>query len=197
MSTILATLLTYLLLYKYVALFVVIFLSAIIVPFPANTLLLATGAFASQGYFSFTLSLLVTLVANVLGDLVDYFLSRRYNEEVLFRAFHIKVPTYFDRLKRSIIKYPGPAIFLSRFIGTIGSITNLLCGFIGISFGTFLFFDVLGNLISDGAVLCAGYFFGIHWQDFTGFFSITDYMLIGIVVAIIILVMMRRKRKGV
>ena len=49
MSSILSPLLSFLLLYKYVGLLVFTFADAVILPLPGNTILLATGAFASQG----------------------------------------------------------------------------------------------------------------------------------------------------
>jgi membrane protein DedA with SNARE-associated domain len=194
MSNILPFLLSFLLLYKYWTIFVLVFIAAVIVPIPVNTLLLAAGAFASQGYFSFSISIVVAVLANVLGDCFDFFLARRYNRQIL-HLMHIRVPTYFARLEAFVQKYPGSAIFLTRFVGTIEPIVSLLCGFIGIGFMTFLLYDFLGNLVSNGIVLGAGYFLGIHWQDFSGLFSTTDYILVGlIIVAVLCIVMWRKKR---
>lgn len=50
---ILSSLPSYVLLYKYVAIALVVYSGAVILPLPANAMLLAVGAFASQGYFSF------------------------------------------------------------------------------------------------------------------------------------------------
>ena len=181
MNGFLAVLLSFLLLYKYWALFIVIFSAAVIVPFPSNSVLLAAGAFASQGYFSFSISLAVAVAANTLGDCVDYFLARRYGARAL-RILHIRIPTYIERLERSVRRYPGPVIFLTRFVGTIEEITSFLSGFIGIGFGTFLLYDLLGNLASIGAVIYAGYFLGINWQDFSGLFTIAGLLLLGLAV---------------
>ena len=82
MSNFVALLLSFLLLYKYWALFAVIFVAAVLVPLPTNSVLLAAGAFASQGYFSFWLSLAVAVGANIAGDCFDYFLARRYGRRV-------------------------------------------------------------------------------------------------------------------
>jgi membrane protein DedA with SNARE-associated domain len=76
MSQILESLLSYILLYKYVALALLVFANAIVIPLPINTLLLATGAFASQGYLNLGLALVLSIVANILGDCIDYTLAR-------------------------------------------------------------------------------------------------------------------------
>lgn len=194
-SGILTSLLSFLLLYKYGALFILILVAAIIVPIPVNTLLLAAGAFASQGYFSFTISLLVVVAANMLGDCFDFFLARRYGRRAL-EMLHIRIPKYLERLERFVRAHPGPAIFLTRFVGTIEPLTSLLCGFIDVPAGKFIFYDFLGNFVSDGAVLCAGYFLGSYWQDFMGVFNITDYIFLGAVIAIALVVMIWRKKHG-
>jgi membrane-associated protein len=194
MSAAISFLLSLLLLYKYWALLLVFFFSALILPLPTSTVLLAAGAFASQGYFSFFLSLFVVVASNVLGDYTGYFLAHRYGRRI-FELLHIRVPDFIGHMELFLKRYPGPAIFLTRFAGTTDSLTNLLSGFGGVSLTAFLFYDILGNLVSDGGLLYAGYFLGVHWQDFTGLFDITDYILIGIVVIIAIYVVMRYRNR--
>ncbi|HUD03131.1 MAG TPA: DedA family protein [Candidatus Paceibacterota bacterium] len=181
MNDFVALLLSFLLLYKYWALFTVIFLAAVIVPFPSNSILLATGAFASQGYFSFPLSLTVAVGANILGDCVDYFLARRYGNRAL-TLLHIRLPIYIKRLEEFMRKHPGSTIFITRFVGTVEEVVSFLSGFIGIPFSTFLIYDTLGNVISDGGILYAGYFLGVHWQDFSTLFSVVGWILLGIII---------------
>jgi len=195
MTGTLSFLLSSLLLYKYWTLFVAIFLAAIIVPIPVNTLLLASGAFAGQGYMSFSISLFVAVLANIIGDSIDFFLARRYGRPIL-QKMKIRIPTYMERLERFVIKYPGGTIFATRFVGTIEPITSLLCGFVGIKFSKFLFYDFLGNVVADGIVIYAGYFLGAHWQDFTGIFNITDYILLVVMILVAILIASWRKKRN-
>jgi membrane-associated protein len=195
MSAAISFLLSLLLLYKYWALLLVFFFSALILPLPTSTVLLATGAFASQGYFSFFLSLFVVVASNVLGDYTGYFLAHRYGRRV-FQLLHIRVPVFIGRLEIFLKKYPGPAVFLTRFAGTTDVLVNLLSGFGGVSLTAFLFYDIIGNLVSDGGLLYAGYFLGVHWQDFTGLFDITDYILIGVVVIVAIYVVVRYRNRA-
>ena len=195
MSNILSFLLSSLLLYKYWALLVVFFFSGLILPLPTSTVLLATGAFASQGYFNFFISLAVIVGANVLGDFTGYLIASRYGRKA-FDMMHVHVPVWIERLERFLRKYPRSAIFITRFLGTTDALVNLLCGFSGVSVSTFLLFDFIGNIVSNGSLLYAGYFLGIHWQDFTSIFNISDYILLGIVVAIIISIIMWNKKRG-
>ena len=194
MSNILTFIFSFLLLYKYWALFVVFFFAGFILPIPTSSVLLATGAFASQGYFNFFISLAVIVGSNALGDYVRYFVAQRYGRRA-FKIMHVRIPVWIERLNGFISKHPRPAIFLTRFIGTTDVLGNLLCGFGGDSLSTFLLYDIIGNLISDGWLLYAGYFLGIHWQDFTGLFNITDYVILGIIIVVTLSIVIWRRSK--
>jgi membrane protein DedA with SNARE-associated domain len=187
-------LLSFLLLYKYYALFGVIFVSAIILPLPTNTILVATGAFASQGYFNFGASLVVALIANMLGDCFDYFLARTYGRRAL-DILHLKLPSYIESLERFIKEHPRPTIFLTRFAGIADPITNILSGLIPVPVAVFLLYDFLGNLVSMALFLAIGGFLGIYWQQFSGIFSALGWGFFAIVaLAAIGIVFWQRKR---
>ncbi len=196
MNAFIAPLLSFLLIYKYWTLFGAIFTAAFILPLPTNSLLLAAGAFASQGYFSFWISLVVAVTANTLGDALGYFVAKKYGMAAL-KILHIKTPRYFERLEKHIVNHTGIVIFLSRFFGTTNSVVNLLAGFIGIPYWLFLMYDIIGNTVSTGSVLYIGYLFGINWQDFTGLFSSADWIILAFIVVIAILFALwyQKKRK--
>ena len=196
MTGIFAGMLSFLLLYKYWALLAVFFISALFLPIPTSTVLLASGAFASQGYFNIWLSLFVVVAANIAGDCTGYLLAKIYGRRVL-RALWVSTPSSIERLEASLRNHPGLAIFLTRFTGATDSLVNLLSGFAGVPLRTFLIYDALGNLASDGILLFAGYFFGAHWQDFVGFFNVGGYVLLGAAIITGILVMLWRRNRPV
>src|SRR5271170_7278391 len=118
MDSLLTPLLSYLLLYKYVALFIIVYTGAIMIPFPVNAMLLALGAFASQGYFSFWISLMVAVTANTLGDLTDYGVARKYGEWVIHKLHFDKV-RFFTRLKEELRTDAAVTVFTTRFAGSL------------------------------------------------------------------------------
>ena len=195
MSSFVAPLLAHLLLYKYWALFLVMFTSSIILPLPTNTMLLAAGAFASQGYFSFALSLVVAVAGNMAGDCFDYFLARRYGRRAL-RMLRIRTPRYVVHLERYIRDYAGLTIFFTRFFATADSFISVLAGFSGISVSTFLLYSLLGNVVSDGGVLYVGYFFGSNWQAVTGTLGLVEWVLFGAFVAFAVAVALWYRRRN-
>ena len=91
MTSLISGLLAYLLLYKYITLFIVCYLAALLIPLPSNTSLLAASAFASQGYLNIYIVIAVALAANVLGDITGFLLARRFGKEFLMKVGFKKI----------------------------------------------------------------------------------------------------------
>ena len=188
MSSVLISLLSYLLLYKYITLAIAVFLAGVAIPLPIDTLLVATGAFSSQGYLSFTLALIVAVVANVLGDTLSYFIVRRYGRAVL-REKYIRKYVYFLRLEKFVHDHAGPTIYLTRFVGILEILVNFISGYTQVQFDVFLFYDILGNFSSTFILLLFGYLLGNSWGNLLGTMSVIGTGLLvlgGIAVAFII-----------
>ena len=79
--------LSYLLLYKYTTLFIIVFLAGFCVPIPINILLMAVGALSLEGNFNFYLALVTGSIANLLGDVAALFIFRRYGHAILRDKF--------------------------------------------------------------------------------------------------------------
>jgi membrane protein DedA with SNARE-associated domain len=191
MTSLFALLLSWLLLYKYVLLFAVLFFSALALPLPGNTLLLATGAFASQGYMSLPLSLLTVLAANIAGDIAGFMLADSYGEKVI-RKMHIK-RSYLDGVEKYVTHHPRATIFLSRFGGTLDLVVNILSGLGDVSLRTFVIYDSLGNLVSLGIVIAIGYYLGDYWQAFSGVVSTAGWIIFAFLAAIGIAIIFRKQ----
>ncbi len=179
-------------LYKYTTLFVVVFSAAIILPLPINMLLIAMGAFSSQGYFSLTLSFVVAVVANVIGDTLVYLVMRKYAHEVL-RQKYIKKYSFFLRLEHYIAHHTRMTVFLSRLIGVLGPPVNFLAGFMKIRFRTFVLFDFLGNMCEIGIFLFVGYLIGDTWNDISSLVSLIQGLALGIVIIFVLLHVFKKR----
>ncbi len=176
MTDLLGLLLSYVLLYKYVALALAVLLSAVLLPIPINTILLATGAFVSQGYFNFTEVLIVTVTANVFGDVCEFLLARRYGNAMLKRS-RLDTSRNFLRVERYIKTHAGKTVFVTRFVGVLGIAANLLAGLAGVSLLKFFVFDFLGNAIEIGGLLSLGYIVGGYWHDFSDIVEVVGWIL--------------------
>jgi membrane protein DedA with SNARE-associated domain len=192
---ILAALLSWLLLYKYAALFAIVYSAALLLPLPANATLLAVGAFSSQGYFNFWLSLGVAVGANTLGDLTGYAVTRHWGETVT-HALRLHKFSFFNQLAEEFRTDAAITVFTTRFASSLSTISNFLAGLAKVPFGTFLFYDIAGNLIEPGAALSLGYLVGSYWNDLSGTFEIvTGIIAITIVIFVLARISQRIAKK--
>lgn len=190
------SLLSFLLLYKYAALFVLVFLAGVGFPIPSNTLMIAVGAFASQNYFNLPFSLATALFANILGDLFDYFLARKYGRYILKKNYHkkfsfiVRLEDYIKFLEQHIKKHQALTIFLTRFLGSASVIVNFLSGLIPVKLRTFMIYDILGNFLDLSFMVLLGFFISELWQSVAGIIgtiSTLIYVLILLILAAIII----------
>jgi len=178
-------LLSYLLLYKYATISVVVFLSGLILPLPSNTLLLAAGAFSSQGYMNVTTIFLVALVSNVLGDSLGYSLTRFWGTRIVTRA-RLERFSAVVKIERFVHKYARMTILVTRFLGTPGVVVNFLCGLLGVPFRRFVLYDAIGNALDIVFFLLAGYVLGVYSENFSDIAELAGWIVL--VAALIFLV---------
>ena len=185
MNFLIQIILPYILLYKYLALFVITFLSSIFLPVPAGSLLIATSAFASQGYFSFFPLVLIVILANVLGDNICYWLARLYGTKILsFFGFRkiLKSPKT-ERVEKRIREKAGFIIFSSSVDVITSLIVNLIAGISKVSVKKFMLFEAIGVIIETCFYAGLGYLFGDSWQainNLIGNFSIILFLALAL-----------------
>jgi membrane-associated protein len=178
------TILPYILIYKYWALFVLTFLSSLAIPIPAGTLLIASSAFASQGYFNFFIVLFVAIIASVIGDNICYWILRWYGRKFFERfKWSRKILDSKNSLliQRKMQHSPGFVIFISRFEAIATLSVNALCAFSGVSYKKFLLYEVLGAVAYVAFYGTLGFVFGDSWEavnSLVGNFSIIIFLIL-------------------
>lgn len=159
--------LPFILLYKYWALFTLTFLASLAIPIPAGTILIASAAFASQGYFNIVTIFIIVIIANIAGDNVSYWLARQYGKKVFS---HIKFTKKilesknFELIEKVINIRPGFIVFISRFEVLSTLTINIICGLGKVTYKKFMIFEVIGSFVNVIFFILIGYFFGDSWQ---------------------------------
>ncbi|MBP6884343.1 MAG: DedA family protein [Candidatus Pacebacteria bacterium] len=193
MNFLVEIILPYLLIYKYYAIFFITFIAALAFPIPPGTLLMASSAFASQGYLNFWFIVLFGSLGNILGDNVGYFLARKYGKEVLskigFKRF-INGKQYAN-LEAKMLKRPALIIFVSRFEVLSNLCVNLLSGLSRVPYRTYLLFDTLGEFAQVFIYCSIGYMVGDNWGIISNLIS--NSLLFILLIAIVILVLFRKR----
>jgi membrane-associated protein len=167
MSSLLDSLLAFTLLYKYWGLFGTAFVSSLILPIPASTLLTAAGGFASQGFLNIYSVLVVTLLGSILGDVTGFLIARRYGDELLHiigfrRLMHARI---YKETEGYIRDFAPSLVFLSRFLTEVSPAVNILAGLSEVPFRTFFIFASAGETTYVLLYGAAGYFLGSQWEN--------------------------------
>jgi membrane protein DedA with SNARE-associated domain len=83
MNFLLQHIIPFILLYKYTALFLVAFIASFVIPIPSGNVLIASGALSAVGYLNIWIIIPLSIVANILGDNLNYFISYKYGKKAL------------------------------------------------------------------------------------------------------------------
>lgn len=191
MDSLLGSILSYVLIYKYAAIFIINFSAALIFPLPANPMLLAVGAFSSQGYFNIWASLFVAVTSNVLGDVAGYLIARKYGE-LIIRKLKMRRVRFFRQLEEELRADAVGTIFTSRFAGSLSPVVNILSGFVNVPLFHFLIPDIAGDFIEPFVVLFIGYALGDYWSSVSGTLNIVAALVATMVILFILFRMYRR-----
>lgn len=193
--------LTFILVYKYAALFGIAFTAAFLIPIPSSTILVAAAAFASQGYFNIYVVLSVALAGNICGDWSGYILARRYGEEVLVKIGFRRILSSkkYKLVQEYILSFPYTVIYFSRFLTELGPAVNILSGLAKVPYRTYLIFEVLGESSYVLLFGLAGYYLGGQWENNLTFITKSGLTMFGIgctIYLIQLLIYKNRKNKN-
>lgn len=148
--------------FTYAGLFVVLMLCGLGMPIPEDVALLAGGYLAHRGITRYPITLGVSLLGVVAGDNSLFFLGRHFGSG-LVRYFSIGRPgrrSQIARIEGFMQRHGHRAIFYARFLAGLRALVYLSAGSFGVRPGVFLFYDLLGAVISVPIVVTLGYIFG-------------------------------------
>lgn len=193
MDTIVQFILPYLLLYKYGAIFCITMIAALAFPVPPGTLLMASAAFAAEGYLSFGWVVVVGALGNITGDNLGYWFARRWGRPVLTRIGFRKIleSEKYARIERRIQKHPGWLIFISRFEVFSNLAVNIICGLGKVSYRKYLLYVFIGEFTQVLLYCSIGYLVGDNWQTISSLIS-RFLLLILLVAALVVVVFWKR-----
>lgn len=150
--------------YRYIAIFVLVYCSVVILPLPSNILITIIGVLSSQGYFGLFITFILTLLASISADTTGYLLTYKYGYKFLVKI-HFNKKMYIAKIRNKLRKYSSITIFATRIVGPFAPAVNFLSGLTKIKFLKFLPFDLLGNIIHTSMYLLIGYLGGQYWRD--------------------------------
>ncbi len=172
--------------------------SAVIgVPGSEPTMLFA-GFNVSEGH----MSILGIIVFGVLGDMmgasiayaIGYF-GRRELIERHGRKLHVSA-TRLDRANAWFERFGSPVIFFSRLIPLVRAVFPYAAGVSEMPFPRFFLFATLGSVVWITGLALVGRAVGSDWQSWRHNLAYVDYVALGLLVALVVFVVVRRVRRG-
>jgi membrane protein DedA with SNARE-associated domain len=148
--------------FTYLGLFVVLMLCGLGLPIPEDVAMLTGGYLAHRGITRYPITLVVSLLGVVAGDNSLFFMGRRFGSG-LVRYFTLAWPGrqhQIERIERFMRRHGARAVFYARFLAGLRALVYLSAGSFGVRPAVFLFYDLLGALISVPIVVTLGYIFG-------------------------------------
>lgn len=148
--------------YGLVVLFAVFFMEYMNLPgFPAGVIMPATGVLVSQSEVNLPLTIIISVVAGLLGSMVIYGLCFVGGSKFAYRFMikHEKVQRFVERCQTYIEKHGGRGLAFCRLIPVLRTIVSIPAGLLRIPPKLFLPWSALGIFIWNTALIGFGYAF--------------------------------------
>lgn len=135
--------------YGVLALFAILLIASIGLPFPCSLLLLVAGSLAKQGQIDPVAALLLSIIGAVIGDQIGYGIARWGGRPLVEHiAARVGAGAQIDRAEAFVRRWSWASVFFTRWLlGGLAPWVNLATGASGYSWPRFLFWDVTGKAL--------------------------------------------------
>ena len=130
---------------------------------PGDTLLFASGIFASQGLFSIQFLIIGSVVSAIVGDSVGYWMGKKVGRNIFT---HKSSPllgiskSHIDRAERFYQTHGPITIVIARFIPVIRTFAPIIAGIAHMNYRKFLAYNIIGGVLWCISLPLLGYYFG-------------------------------------
>lgn len=169
-----------------------VFLGAFI---EGETVLVLGGIAAHRGYLELSWVVVAAFTGSWLGDLLYFFLGRRYGHAILAR-FPVLQPKA-RQMQRLVERYHTPLILGVRFLYGLRTVGPMVIGMSALPALRFVVLNAFGALIWSVAVAAAGYAFSNVLEALMPQIRhYEEYLFIGVLVVGVLVWLIRRARCG-
>ncbi len=177
----LATVISWLLQYRYLVLFPLVVIEGPIVTIIA-------GFLASLGNLNIFIAYPVIVVADIVGDLFMYAQGRWGGKAVARKWGHhfgLK-PETIVRLEEHFKNHPGKTLLIGKLSHFFGGPVLIAAGMARMRISKFLWYNFLGTMPKSIILLFIGFYFGQAYAKFDRFFTLAGWIIIFAVICVII-----------
>jgi membrane protein DedA with SNARE-associated domain len=154
---------------------------------PGHVILLSAGFFAKLGILDLASVLAISASAAILGDMVSFFLGKRWGNELLYkfgRRLYLK-PEYIERTKSLIHQHTRKAIVFGKFSPITRPFMAFIIGSNHVHHKTFLLYNIIGGVLWTFASVIIGYLFGASYPFISQY--IGQFIFTAIIVSILMI----------
>jgi membrane protein DedA with SNARE-associated domain len=167
------------------ALFAVVAIAAIGVPFPVTLLLIVTGSLVAQGVMDVWAAIAIAVVGSVAGDQIGYAVGR-WGGKALAAKFSgmLGNAERITQLDAKAKRWGGAGVFFSRWlVAPLGPWINFASGAADYSWPRFTLWDVVGESFGAGLYICLGLVFSDRVQEIGAIFGDLTWAILGVLAA--------------
>ncbi|WP_248921629.1 VTT domain-containing protein [Olsenella intestinalis] len=148
--------------YGFIFLIIFVETGVVFFPFlPGDSLLFASGFFASTGEFNIFALLGVAWAAAILGDQCNFMIGHFFGSKIIASGkVKAMTPERMAKSEAFLDKWGKLAIFLGRFFPFIRTFVPFIAGMGGMKWHHFVAFNILGGITWSTIFTLLGYFFG-------------------------------------
>ncbi|MGI4828779.1 MAG: VTT domain-containing protein [Janthinobacterium lividum] len=164
------------------------------IPIPSVPVLLAAGTMSATHHLHIALVLPLILLACLIADSTWFLLGRRYGTRIVevLCKLSLEAATCVTRTEGSLSRRGGITLLFAKFVPGLSTMAAPLAGQAGMSYRSFLIFDMLGTLGWSSAWLFGGRFLGVLVERSSHLFSLLARFAVGIVLLMVVGVVLVR-----
>lgn len=158
-----------------------------------------TGAFLSSlGGFNVFIIYFLSILGDVVGDIILYYIGYKGGRPVLAKAEKIlKVrESLVQRITEKFDKSGEKIIFYVKISTGLCWITFLAAGVAKMNFKKFLKYSILGGFVWSGFLVLVGYFFGYAAGQIEQYIKYAGWVIFGITLFFIIAINVLKKKRA-
>jgi len=166
---------------------------------PGQLIVIIGGFFVRLGIIDIGDTIFVAALGAILGDLIGYWLGRKYGYSFLtrFGKYFFFKKEYFDKTKILMNQHPGKTLIIGRFNSLTRAFAPFVAGSSNLPFAKFFIYNIIGGISWAITFVLAGYIFGKSYEIASKY--IGRFIFIAIIVSIIFIYLYRfiNKRKHI
>lgn len=157
------------------------------------------GAFlASLGFFNIWIIFLLSILGDIVGDIILYALGYFGGSKILSHAerwLRINLVT-MEKLRRLFTLHGKKTIFYVKSTTGLCWITFILAGSLKMDFKTFLRASFLGGIVWSGFLVFSGFFFGYAFEKINAYLKYAGILIAVLAIAFIFFMTLYKKHQS-